>query len=126
MQRVSDSWRSTMGSTAITVVLAFCNEHPDLKNSDINRQEFAKNYLEDFRFLYHKSEGEDVKVSNTNIYQLFFCYFNEFYRNSRVLSVAPSYCKPLLPISTPSRAMKRSLDLAKVFHMELLLSRQER
>jgi hypothetical protein len=64
MQRVSDSWRSTMGSTAIAVVLAFCNENPELKDSDANRQEFASQYLDDLRFLYQKSDGADVKVSS--------------------------------------------------------------
>lgn len=63
MQRVSDSWRSTMGSTAIAVVLAFCNGNPELKDSDENRQEFATDYLENLRFLYQKSDGDDITVS---------------------------------------------------------------
>lgn len=64
MQRVSDSWRSTIGSTAIAVVLAFLNGNPELKDSDENRQEFAMDYLEHLRFLYKKSDGEDINVSN--------------------------------------------------------------
>ena len=71
MQRVSDSWRSTMGSAAIAVVLAYCNDNPELKNSDMNRQEFAAQYLEDLCFLYQKSEGDDVKVSTTANYSKF-------------------------------------------------------
>jgi hypothetical protein len=63
MQRVSDSWRSTMGSTAIAVVLAFCNANLDLKNSNENRQEFAAQYLEHLCFLYHKANGDDTKVN---------------------------------------------------------------
>jgi hypothetical protein len=63
MQRVSDSWRSTMGSTAIAVVLAFLNSNPELKDSDKNRQEFATDYLEHFRFLYQKADGDDINVS---------------------------------------------------------------
>ena len=66
MQRVSDSWRSTVGSMAIAVVLAFCNANSDLKNSDENRQEFATQYLEHLRFLYHKADGDDAKV-NTSV-----------------------------------------------------------
>lgn len=62
MQRVSDSWRSTMGSTAIAVVLAYCNGEARLQDSDKNRQEFATHYLENLRFLYKKSEGDDVDV----------------------------------------------------------------
>jgi hypothetical protein len=65
MQRVCDSWRSTMGSTAIAAVLAFCSEEPALKNSDANCQEFAMQYLEHLRFLYEKSDSDDVKVSTT-------------------------------------------------------------
>jgi hypothetical protein len=61
MQRVSDSWRSTMGSTAITVVLAFCNAK--FKDSDEDRQEFATFYLEHLRFLYQKSDDDDISVS---------------------------------------------------------------
>jgi hypothetical protein len=52
-----------MGSTAIAVVIAFCNANPELKNSDKNRREFAAEYLEHLRFLYHKADGDDVKVS---------------------------------------------------------------
>jgi hypothetical protein len=52
-----------MGSTAIAVVLAFCNGNLDLKNSDKNRQEFAAHYLEHLRFLYQKSDGDDANES---------------------------------------------------------------
>jgi hypothetical protein len=62
MQRVSDSWQNTIGSTAIAVVLAFCNANPNLKNSNEDRQVFASEYLEDLHFLYHKSDGDDVNV----------------------------------------------------------------
>ncbi|KAF8218848.1 hypothetical protein L208DRAFT_1419320 [Tricholoma matsutake] len=48
-------------STAVAVVLAFCNANSDLKNSDENRQEFAAQYLEHLRFLYHKADGDDAK-----------------------------------------------------------------
>jgi hypothetical protein len=52
-----------MGSTAIAVVLAFCNANPDLKNSNENHQELAAQYLEHLRFLYHKANGDDTKVN---------------------------------------------------------------
>ena len=67
MQRVSNSWHSTMGSTAIVVVLAFCNEISDLKDSDTNCQEFATEYLEHLHFLYGKSDGDNVNVSTITI-----------------------------------------------------------
>ncbi|KAI0248045.1 hypothetical protein BJV78DRAFT_850438 [Lactifluus subvellereus] len=61
VQRVSDSWRRTIGSTAIAIVLAFCNSNPDLKDSDEERQEFATYYLEHLRFVYENSDGDDPK-----------------------------------------------------------------
>ena len=63
VQRTSNSWRNTTGSTGIAVTLAYCNSNPDLKDSDDNRQEFAAHYLEHLRFLYKKSDGDDPKVS---------------------------------------------------------------
>ena len=63
LQCISDSWCSTVGSTAIAVVLAFCNANPELKNSDKNCREFAAEYFKHLHFLYHKADGDDVKVS---------------------------------------------------------------
>ena len=74
MQRVSDSWCSTIGSTAIAVVLAFCNANADLKNSDENRQEFAAQYLEHLRFLYHRADGDDAKVNTFILLIRLSCY----------------------------------------------------
>ena len=62
MQHVLDSWCSTISSTVIAVVLAFCNTH-DLKNSNENHQEFAAQYLKHLHFLYHKADGDDAKVN---------------------------------------------------------------
>lgn len=78
MQRVSDSWRSTMGSTAIAVVLAFCNETAELKDSDADRQEFATQYLDDLRFLYEKSDGDNPRVSTSTDYQSFLYILMDF------------------------------------------------
>lgn len=78
MQRVSDSWRSTMGSTAIAIVLAFCDGNPALKDSDENRQEFAAEYLEQLRFLYEKSDDNDAKVSTTSTRSQFSYYSTHF------------------------------------------------
>ncbi|KIM86487.1 hypothetical protein PILCRDRAFT_4965 [Piloderma croceum F 1598] len=60
-QCTSDSWRNTVGSTGIAVPLAYCNSHPDLKDSDDNRQEFAAHYLKHLCFLYKRSDGNDPK-----------------------------------------------------------------
>lgn len=68
LQRVSDSWRNSIGSTGIIILLSYCDGHPDLKNSDANRIEFATYYLEHLRFLYKKAEGDnpDVCIFLTN------------------------------------------------------------
>src|ERR1700683_2168678 len=63
VQRTSNSWRNTTGSTGIAVTLAYCNSNPDLKDSDDNCQEFAAHYLEHLHLLYKKSDGDDPKVS---------------------------------------------------------------
>jgi hypothetical protein len=44
--------------------LGFCDSHKDLKNSDEERVEFAKYYLEDYRFLYEDAEDDNQKVCN--------------------------------------------------------------
>ena len=61
-----------MGSTAIAIILAFCDGNPNLKDSDENRQEFAAKYLEQLRFLYQKSDSDDAKVSGISIQSQFF------------------------------------------------------
>jgi hypothetical protein len=62
-QRASDSLRNPVGSTAIAIILAYCNSNLDLKDSDDNRQEFAAYYLEHLRFLYRKSDDDNPEVS---------------------------------------------------------------
>lgn len=62
VQRLADSWRNAIGSKGIMVLVAFLDSQPDLRDSDSGRQEFAKYYLEDFRFLYKDSQHEDKKV----------------------------------------------------------------
>ena len=63
VQCTSDSWCNTTGSTAIAVVLDYCNSNPELKDSDDKRQEFVAYYLKHLRFLYKKSEDDDPTVS---------------------------------------------------------------
>ena len=42
--------------------MAFFDTQPDLQNSDKERIEFAKFYLEDLRFLYKDSKDKNKKV----------------------------------------------------------------
>lgn len=62
MQRVSDSWRSPIGSTAIMVIIAFFNTHSESYGTDNDRQEWAAWYLEHHRFAYKKADGDDPLV----------------------------------------------------------------
>jgi hypothetical protein len=62
VQRCADSWRRTIGSTGISTLLAFFDSQEHLRDSDEARQDFAKNYMEQFRFLYDDFGGEDVTV----------------------------------------------------------------
>ena len=62
VQRCADSWRNVVGSTGITGLLAFFDSQDSLRDSDEERQEFAKYYLKDLRFLYKDSDSEDKKV----------------------------------------------------------------
>jgi len=63
VQCVSNPWQNTIGSAAIAIMLAFCNLHPDLKDSDEAHQEFATFYLKHLYFLYQESDGNDPGVS---------------------------------------------------------------
>ncbi|KAH9058004.1 hypothetical protein EDB83DRAFT_2224795 [Lactarius deliciosus] len=61
VQRLADSWRSFIGSTGIAVLMAFFDSHQDFQDSDEERIEFAKNHLNNLRFLYKDSEHDDKK-----------------------------------------------------------------
>ena len=63
MQHVSDSWRNTIGSAAIAIILAYCNSNPELKDSDDKWKKLADYYLENLRFLYKSSDSDNPKVS---------------------------------------------------------------
>ena len=57
MQRVSDSWRATAGSTAIIVInTVFENSDGDFLTDD-DRQAFAQQQLDSLEFLYGDVES---------------------------------------------------------------------
>ena len=62
VQCLVDSWRNTIGSTGISVVLAFCESQDELANSDEECVEFAKELLLDFSFLYRDADDNNKKV----------------------------------------------------------------
>lgn len=61
-QRVSDTWRSVIGSTAIAIVNAFFESNKDLE-SDEDCKAFAADGLNDLKFLYANTESDDPRVS---------------------------------------------------------------
>ncbi|KAM6503850.1 hypothetical protein JOM56_000793 [Amanita muscaria] len=61
VQRLADSWRNVIGSNGITVLMAFFDAKPEMRDSDSARVEFATCYLEDLRFLYKDSDHDDKK-----------------------------------------------------------------
>ena len=60
-QRVSDAWRSVIGSTGFTIVNAFFESNTQLK-TDEERQLFAQQGLENNRFLYSNTKSQNPKV----------------------------------------------------------------
>ncbi|KAF8508180.1 hypothetical protein JB92DRAFT_2954585 [Gautieria morchelliformis] len=56
IQRLTDSWRNVIGSTAIAILLAFFDSQEHLQDSDEECQEFCKYYLNRLRFLYEDSD----------------------------------------------------------------------
>lgn len=61
-QRLSDGWRSRIGSAAISVVNAFF-ESVKVATTDDSRQQFAKTMLKDSKFLYSNTESSNPKAS---------------------------------------------------------------
>ncbi|KAF7982132.1 hypothetical protein HWV62_29865 [Athelia sp. TMB] len=58
LQRLSDSWRTIIGSAAIAALTAFFDSNPKF-NSDQRRMKFARRLYEFQRYLYKHAEGED-------------------------------------------------------------------
>ena len=63
LQRLADSWRSSIGSTALSILIAFFESQDNLRDSDENRAEFADYLLDKLRFCYKKADGDDEEVS---------------------------------------------------------------
>jgi hypothetical protein len=68
LQYCADSWRDVIGTAGITLLLASFDTQETFRDSDSERQKFAKYYLEDFRFLYEDSDHEDKEVRKLGCY----------------------------------------------------------
>lgn len=58
-QRLSDTWRSVIGSTAIAVINTYMESDKSLQ-SDEDRREYAKEGLKDLKFLYDNTAKPGV------------------------------------------------------------------
>jgi hypothetical protein len=70
VQRLADSWRNQAGSTGVSTVQSFCDSQELLRDSDLERQEFASYLLEDLRFLYKDSSRDDKTVCKSGRYPM--------------------------------------------------------
>ena len=62
-QRISDTWRSHIGSSALAIVSSFFATVPSLK-TDEKAQEFAKRAIETLEFLYGDTMSPERKVNH--------------------------------------------------------------
>jgi hypothetical protein len=58
MQRFSDTWRATVGSTAISIIDSVFQNSDDDFSTDDERQAFAEGQLEHLYFLYGETESK--------------------------------------------------------------------
>jgi hypothetical protein len=113
VQRLADSWRNIIGSNGIMVLVTFFDNQPDLRDSDSDRQEFAKYYLKDLRFLYKNSQHDDKKVCDLKI----LSNYNNVeipFRNGRGSFAVPSSSKSsllTLPLSKVPRMFLISMTI---------------
>jgi len=123
VQRCADSWRNGVGSTGITSLLSFFDSQEYLLDSDEERQEFAKYYLEDLHFLYKDSDREDKKVRKSGCYPVHVSD-NEMilYRNGRGFFAAPWLSRRLLHTSLLPKVLKRFLASTILINQLLQLS----
>ena len=56
-QRVSDSWRSTIGSAALAIVNAFFDANEEFETNEA-RQKFAADIIKNLGFLYENTDSE--------------------------------------------------------------------
>ncbi|KAG1735573.1 uncharacterized protein EDB91DRAFT_1250404 [Suillus paluster] len=68
VQRVSDSYRSFIGSAAIAIIITYLKSQDTLKDSDDNHVKFATYVLDKLRFLYKKANS-DNKSKFHGLYQ---------------------------------------------------------
>jgi hypothetical protein len=92
MQRLSDTWRSRMGSTAIAVVNSFFDSN-EIFESDEGRKEFAESGLKTLSFLYEDTTSADQKVHYLYCNRISLTHFCPSTRNGKVFSMGHLFSK---------------------------------
>jgi hypothetical protein len=75
LQRLADSWRSSIGSAALSILIAYFESQDDLRDSDESRAEFADHALDKLRFCYKKADG-DEEVCVYFAYMVYYVHIN--------------------------------------------------
>jgi hypothetical protein len=103
LQRVSDSWRNTIGSAANTGLTAFFESNEGF-DTDLSRQEFATDQLTNAKFLYSDTQGPGVGAFN----MMSLAFAKHIIRNSWDYFAANSLFKLLQPIIQSSAVQSKS------------------
>ncbi|KAH9986314.1 hypothetical protein BJV74DRAFT_885969 [Russula compacta] len=108
LQRISDTWRSHIRSTAITIINAFftSNEVADIFTTDESQQDFATNALKGLKFLYGDTSSADPDewadlFCGTFILQTFAAHMNAISRSVKVSALG----NPREPSQLPSAGL---------------------
>ena len=67
LQRLADSWHSSICSSALSILIAFFDSQDDLWESDQKRADFADYALDKLWFCYKKANGDDKEVSALHV-----------------------------------------------------------
>ena len=86
VQHCAESWQGVIGTAGIASLLALFDSREYLRDSDQERQEFAKYYLKDFRFLYKDTDRGDKNACKPGL--LSCTPLMIFYRNGGAIFVA--------------------------------------
>ena len=107
VQHCADSWQNVIGTTGITSLLDSFDSRECSRNSDEERQEFARYYLKDFRFLYKDTDRGDKNACKPGCYPV--TPLMAFYRNGGGTCVDTWLSRRLLHTSQRPKVPWRSL-----------------
>ncbi|KAH9038774.1 hypothetical protein EDB85DRAFT_2141661 [Lactarius pseudohatsudake] len=130
VQRLADSWRSSIGFTGIVVLMAFFDSHQDFRDSDEERVEFAKNHLNSLRFLY-KDSGHDNKKKwkglfrSSLVLQTFAAHFAAIQGSVRVSGLHDHQPTPTAAgaLGLAAASVERALTLVSIGMLTITVAR---